>query len=133
MTSTLWELSLLQKHFHTHVSQAAASVAQIPPGGGAGNVSGVINTAMTPAQLAGAYSFEETGLFRPPPQSAAGARKGGKLADGKQPSCLAWHAAVPQFVAAASPPDAECANADASSPTIEKELRKMFRCDFGGC
>lgn len=29
----LWELTLLQKHFHSHVSQATAAVALIPPQG----------------------------------------------------------------------------------------------------
>ena len=29
----LWELALLHKHYHTHLSQAAAAVAVIPPQG----------------------------------------------------------------------------------------------------
>ena len=77
LTSTAWELALLARHFHPHVAQCATAVAAIPPGGGSGDLSGVVNTAMTPAQIAEAYAFHDTGLFRPAP-AAAPARSGGK-------------------------------------------------------
>lgn len=34
LASTLWELALLQRHYHPHVVQAAASVAALAPGEG---------------------------------------------------------------------------------------------------
>ena len=71
LTSAAWELSLLRAHYHPHVAQSAAAIAAIPPGGGAGNLSGVVNTAAGPAQLAESYAYHATGLFRPTPQHRA--------------------------------------------------------------
>ena len=55
MSSTLWELCLLQLHYHPHIAQSAAAVSGIPPEGGPGILSGPLNSVMGPADLAEAY------------------------------------------------------------------------------
>ncbi|KAK9813219.1 hypothetical protein WJX72_010918 [[Myrmecia] bisecta] len=61
----VWELSLLTRHYHPHVAQAAASVVAMPIQGG-GSVSGVLAARDGPGGLASAYSTAMGG-FRPAP------------------------------------------------------------------
>jgi CBF/Mak21 family len=76
LQSTLWELAVLQKHFHPHVVGVAAAMAKIPIDGGTGSWSAPVSAGNDAAQVAGMYSFQTTGLFRPsrdpPPRGKRG-------------------------------------------------------------
>lgn len=58
LTATLWELSLLQNHYHPHIALSAAVVAGIPPEGGAGKTGGPITGAQGPIDLVHIYAAE---------------------------------------------------------------------------
>ena len=132
MSSSAWELCLLTRHFHPHVAQAAATVAQIPPGGGSGNLTGAVNSTAPPAQLAGQYAFESTGLMRPAPDRSArntGRSKAPARGAGMSSTCtralVAYQNGVPVVRTAAG------LSEDLSQACNEAALHEELRLHYG--
>lgn len=152
LASTAWELSLLRAHYHPHVAQSAAAVAAIPPGGGAGNLGGVVNTAAGPAQLAESYAYHATGLFRPTPQHraapkdaavAASLRKQGGISVARAAAFEAYSSGEALHLHATGATEqvarrrggateASGEPAAAEEAAVAAELQERFRCDMFG-
>jgi CBF/Mak21 family len=139
LSCTAWELALLPQHFHSDVAQSAIAVAQIPPGGGSGNLSGVVNTAATPQQLAEAYAFERTGVLKPAPEAAAPPRKvaarthrRGDVSGACLAQLAAYEAGMPVDEGATARASSAGAGAqqlqDADTDSVARELQALFEC-----
>lgn len=76
LSSALWELPLLARHFHPHISQVAKDISG-GHGSGSGGAAGsaLLPLGTSPADLARQYSTAHGG-FRPPPRQPTASKAG---------------------------------------------------------